>query len=286
MKKTAYFFSSFLPIITAVSIQFLASFFTAGIAAFALLLSGEHQQLMSAMNPLLSNTDFNACLMVIYSIISILLFGTFYYSNLGGCFLPKVSRTFHPLQLLGVVILVPGAQFACSYLTVIVSSIVPRWLEKYEKLLEQAGLENEAIGLLLFLYSVLLGPICEELIFRGVTLRLARKALPFWFANLLQAVLFGIYHMNWIQGIYAFALGILLGYICEKGGSIYYSILLHILFNFWGTIISPLLENVKDTLLLGVMILCGTFLSLAVGMVLFYLGTRRKELKNRSRGLA
>ena len=116
-------------------------------------------------------------------------------------------------------VLVPGSQFFCDFLTTVVSTIVPRWLEQYKELLENAGLDDN-IGPLLLLYSVLLGPICEELIFRGVTLRLARKALPFWFANLFQAVLFGIYHMNWIQGIYAFAFGILLGYICEKGGSI------------------------------------------------------------------
>ena len=78
MKKTAYFFSGFLPILTAVAIQFIASFFTAGIAAFFLLFSGGHQGIMSEMNALLTNTEFNACLMIIYTIICILLFGTFY----------------------------------------------------------------------------------------------------------------------------------------------------------------------------------------------------------------
>ena len=284
MKKTAYFFSGFLPILTAVAIQFIASFFTAGIAAFFLLFSGGHQGIMSEMNALLTNTEFNACLMIIYTIICILLFGTFYYSNLGGCFLPKPSRTFHPLQLLGIMVLVPGSQFFCDFLTTVVSTIVPRWLEQYKELLENAGLDDN-IGPLLLLYSVLLGPICEELIFRGVTLRLARKALPFWFANLFQAVLFGIYHMNWIQGIYAFAFGILLGYICEKGGSIYDSILLHILFNFWGTVIGPMLESLPDNRLTSVLILAGTFLSLGAGIPLFFWGTRRKELKNASPGL-
>ena len=76
-------------------------------------------------------------------------------------------------------------------------------------------------------------------------MRLVRRALPFWAANLMQAVLFGIFHMNWIQGIYAFVLGLVLGWICEKGGSIYFSMFFHILFNFWGTIIGPLLNNLK-----------------------------------------
>lgn len=81
--------------------------------------------------------------------------------------------------------------------------------------METAGLDSD-IGLFMFIYAVILGPVCEELVFRGVTMRLVRRALPFWAANLMQAVLFGIFHMNWIQGIYAFVLGLVLGWICEK----------------------------------------------------------------------
>ena len=46
--------------------------------------------------------------------------------------------------------------------------------------------------------------------------------------------------------VYAFVLGLVLGWICEKGGSIYFSMFFHILFNFWGTIIGPLLNNLKE----------------------------------------
>lgn len=281
MKKTAYFFSGFLPILVAVSVQFLAMFFSLGVAGSFLILWGGQTNLFSDLNTLLQNTEFNACMMLIYSVICIVLFSLYYYSRLGGCFLPKVSKTFHPLQILGIIVLVPGAQFACSYLTTIVSAIVPAWLEQYKKILEQSGLENN-IGVFLFLYSVILGPVCEELIFRGVTLRLFRLALPFWLANLLQAVLFGVYHMNWIQGIYAFAFGVLLGYVCEKGGSIYDSILMHMLFNFWGTVIGPLLDHVPETALTGVLLLLCTLVSLAAGGGLFAYGTTRMALKNHS----
>lgn len=279
MKKTAYFFSGFLPLLVAVAVQFLATFFMTGVAAFFLVMRGGHTGILSELNSLLLNSEFNACVMIIYSVICIILMGMYYYSRLGGCFLPKASQTFHPLQILGIVVLVPGAQFFCSYLTTIVSTLMPGWLEQYTDLLEKSGLDNQ-IGIFLFVYSVLLGPVCEELIFRGATLRLFRKALPFWLANLIQAVLFGAYHMNWIQGIYAFAFGVLLGYICEKGGSIYDSILLHILFNFWGTMIGPLFENVPETTFTGVLILASTVVSLGAGIALFYRGTRRKDLKN------
>ena len=129
------------------------------------------------------------------------------------------------------------------------------------------------------IYAVILGPVCEELVFRGVTMRLVRRALPFWAANLMQAVLFGIFHMNWIQGIYAFVLGLVLGWICEKGGSIYFSMFFHILFNFWGTIIGPLLNNLKETDLLGIIIFLFTIVSLVLGFSLFRLGTKWRDQK-------
>ena len=103
-----------------------------------------------------------------------------------------------------------------------------------------AGLDDQ-ISILMVICSVIFAPFCEELVFRGVTMHQAKKCLPFWAANLLQALLFGIFHMNMIQGIYAFCLGLVLGYVCNRGGSIYYSLLLHMLFNFWGTVLSGLI---------------------------------------------
>ena len=122
-------------------------------------------------------------------------------------------------------------------LTNISATFFPGWMDFYEKLMENAGL-TQSPSLLLTLYAVLLGPIEEELTFRGVILSSAKRALPFWAANLFQAILFGLFHMNLIQGIYAFFIGICLGYVCERGGSIWLSIFLHILFNLWGTVLS------------------------------------------------
>ena len=115
----------------------------------------------------------------------------------------------------------PGTQFAANFIANLTGYIRPDWLQQYNKLFETSGITDTTF--VTVLYSVILAPICEELIFRGITMRCARKALPFALANLMQAALFGLFHLNWIQGIYAFALGIVLGYVCEHGGSIYYS---------------------------------------------------------------
>ena len=131
------------------------------------------------------------------------------------------------------------------------------------------------ISIFMLIYSVCLAPFSEELIFRGVTMRIARRAFPFWFANILQAFLFGVFHMNMLQGCYAFALGLILGYICEKGGSIYYAIFFHLLYNLWGTNSSWLSTLPEE--LLGSLILIGTFVLLPLGFVLFQHGIYKKE---------
>lgn len=278
MRKVGYFFASFLPFIIVMFIQLLASVFLAGMAVLFLSRTGEDGFNFDALMQMSSDINFNYTLMIVYSLISIMIFSLWYYRNCGGVFLPKFSETFSGLQVFGIIAMVPGAQFACSLLMGIIAALIPSWMEQYERLMESSGLGN-TVTVPLFLYAVLLGPICEELIFRGVTMRLARQALPFFFANLLQAVLFGAFHMNWMQGCYAFALGLLLGFVCEKGGSIYYSILLHILFNFWGTIVSQMFGETDDEALIVTVILSGMVLSLGIGLTLFVLGMRRRKAR-------
>ena len=280
MKKIGYFFSAFLPLILAVIIQFAASLFLMGCTVMAFLIRNPKESSpVEKLFDLMQNADFSTIIMIMYAIICIAAFGMWYYHSLGGVYLPNIKRKFSIRQLTGVILLVPGMQFFSSYLIGVVSMAFPQWLDQYEELLKTAGLDS-SITLPMLLYSVLLAPVCEELIFRGTTMHLARKAVPFWLANVMQAFLFGLFHMNWIQGIYAFALGLVLGYVCEKGGSIYYSIFLHFLFNFWGTVISNALAGMESTILLGVIMLVVTIVSLTLGFFLFVSGTRIKKERN------
>ena len=286
MKKIAYFFSAFLPTLITLAVQLLAMALMVGIAMlflFPVIPSLRQNGVgFDTLTTLLTDTNFNTCIMLIYSVSCILLFGMWYYRSCGGNFLPKVTETFHPLQIASVFVLVPGLQFFSSYLTEIVSAMFPELLRQFEELEKMAGLDSH-MSFITILYAVIFAPLCEELIFRGVTMRLFRRALPFWAANLLQAALFGLLHMNWIQGIYAFALGLALGILCEKGGSIYYSMLLHILFNFWGACISQFLGNhIEDTFPTAVMIFLVTIASLSIGSFLFFTGAKRKKQKRSS----
>jgi membrane protease YdiL (CAAX protease family) len=79
------------------------------------------------------------------------------------------------------------------------------------------------------LYVVILGPIFEEIMFRGAILR---SLQPYGenFAIVLSSLLFGIYHLALFQGVFAFFVGLILAY-CTLRFSIKWSMLLHMLNN-------------------------------------------------------
>lgn len=68
--------------------------------------------------------------------------------------------------------------------------------------------------------TVLILPLTEELIFRGLGYWRMRKELPFLWAAVLSAVYFGLYHGNLYQGIYAGFLGFFLALLFERTDSL------------------------------------------------------------------
>ena len=279
MKKAGSFFFAFVPYLLVTAIQYLISFFAMGTSAllevswYTYTDTADIRSILEDVGNLWTTQRFNTYLMVVYAVMTIAVFGVWYYMKYDGNYRPLPRDVFHPVSILGIILLVPGTQFLSSYIISFTATLFPSWLEEYEELLETAGLD-ERVTVGLFIYSVLLAPVCEELVFRGVTMRQAKKVLPFWVANLLQAFLFGVFHGNIMQGIYAFCLGFLLGYICEVSGSIYNSILLHMLFNFWGTVISEFLSYGETVFSFLFWMMFGIVMT-AAGIVVFHLGTRK-----------
>lgn len=73
----------------------------------------------------------------------------------------------------------------------------------------------------------LLIPVTEELVFRGLGYFRMRWKLSFGWASFVSAIYFGLYHMNIVQGVYAFCLGLLMAYVYETYHSLWASICLH-----------------------------------------------------------
>lgn len=170
-------------------------------------------------------------ILIISQIVAILVFGLWYYFAYGKR--PRPEGTDKPkLQhILLLLVLGLAAQFAISGALSIVETLAPSLLEKYEELMEMSGITETT--LLSILSTVIFAPVSEELVCRGLVFKLAGKVSPnFWVANIIQALSFGILHGNWVQGIYAFALGIVLGLVYRRFQNIWLCMLLHAAMNF------------------------------------------------------
>jgi membrane protease YdiL (CAAX protease family) len=85
----------------------------------------------------------------------------------------------------------------------------------------------------------LAGPVAEELCFRGITFgRLS--GMRVWLAVIVQAALFGFVHLNPLQGIYAFVLGAIFGFVYARLRSLWYPIIMHVMFNLCGVLLPEL----------------------------------------------
>lgn len=138
------------------------------------------------------------------------------------------------------VLLALGMQFVTTLLMTLVLLLFPAAMEEYRSMIDASGVSE--YGIAWFLATVVLPPIVEEMGFRGLGLTyLKRAGVPFAVANVLQAVAFGIFHMNLTQGIYTCVLGLFMGYAAHASGSIVPVMLLHAVYNFMGTMGQELL---------------------------------------------
>lgn len=74
-------------------------------------------------------------------------------------------------------------------------------------------------------------PFAEELLFRGIIYNSLKRFVSLRFALILSAFCFGFYHMNSVQGTYAFIMGCLMAYAYEYFGSFTAPLLIHMLSN-------------------------------------------------------
>ena len=85
-------------------------------------------------------------------------------------------------------------------------------------------------------------PICEEILFRKFlidrTIKYGAKV-----SIILSAVLFAFFHGNLNQFFYAFLMGGFFAYVYIRTGKITYTIILHAIVNFMGSVMSLILAN-------------------------------------------
>ena len=170
------------------------------------------------------------------------------------------------------VIILCGATLAVAMNNLIAITPLPVWFPGYEE-------TNEVIfggGMLLQILSAgIFGCIVEEMSHRGVTyLRMKR----YWGkkkAIVLSALLFGIYHMNMVQAVYTFVLGLFFAWVYERYQSLWAPIIAHMSANLCVILLG------SSTLMLHVLEgLVGYCLVTCISALLFYYGWRYLKQTN------
>ena len=80
----------------------------------------------------------------------------------------------------------------------------------------------------MILWMGIVAPLAEETIFRWLMYLRLRDYMRIPAAAILSGVIFGVFHGNFVQIIYAGILGAVMAYILEMSGNLWSSVLLHI----------------------------------------------------------
>lgn len=118
-------------------------------------------------------------------------------------------------------------------------------LEEYDELISSLTGDNLPLfwGILV---TALLVPLSEELLFRGIALAHFRRSLPVALAVLLQALLFGLFHGNFVQTSYALIPGLVFAWAYIRSRNFLVPILMHSCFNLFGGVLSSYLEGAGE----------------------------------------
>lgn len=144
-------------------------------------------------------------------------------------------------EYFNILILGIGITILLLFLSSILTKLIPSYNEVANQLATSRG---SALQLII---TIALIPIYEEIFYRGIIFGYLRKNFNIIVAIVVQALVFGIMHLNLVQGIYTFILGIVLALIYMYSESILGNITVHIIFNLLGILIIPkLLINIPN----------------------------------------
>ena len=188
------------------------------------------------------------------------------------------TRRLSPACFGWIVLLGFAVQHVISLLMAAIYAIMPSAMDQYTEMIDSSGISQYSI--LWAVSTLILPPIVEEIIFRGLILQyLGRAGARFLVANIIQAVLFGVFHMNFVQGIYTALLGFLLGWLAYRYDSILVPMVLHAIFNLFGTVLVDLESRFLPDIVLTLIILGSVpLLVITILMIHFGVGEKKKKI--------
>ena len=166
------------------------------------------------------------CLQIIPSVLAVFMLKYSPKNLCGGFHVPKQSKkafaNFPALYGLGMTV---------NLVTMLVITLISQTADIGDSI-NSIGIDppDFASSWILFFLLTVIAPVFEEFVFRGAVMNLL-KPYGSGLAVFVSAFGFGIYHGNFQQFFYAFALGICLGYVAYATNSLFCSTILHAMFN-------------------------------------------------------
>ncbi|MBO5145219.1 MAG: CPBP family intramembrane metalloprotease [Lachnospiraceae bacterium] len=252
-------------------------------AAAAFMAAGEMQgdtaYLMQYLYDLQTDSGFLTWLTVVATVISA-VFSVFFYWLIWGRKKTQEDKQYLKEKVLKAkpVIMISvsafGLYFVALLIAIIISVISPETMESYNQLMESALGGSQALAMLA---AVILAPINEECIMRGLILKNLQKYFSVPAVIIIQAVMFGIFHMNWVQGIYVLPIGAALGYVAVKSRSVLPSIYMHLFYNLMSFVLGVLPEFCQSA------VFCVAAIAVSAAAMWFlsadYRAARRKDAR-------
>lgn len=141
----------------------------------------------------------------------------------------SAQNIFSPVLIIALAILGYSGQLFTDAILNLVRNAAPKLFTDYDKLVDTMVGAYASPVMLISVF--LLAPIAEEVIFRGIALSYSKETFIAPLSCILNGLLFGLYHGNLIQGIYAFVFGVILSIIALHFNSILPGIIVHLAVN-------------------------------------------------------
>ena len=161
----------------------------------------------------------------------------------------KTFKRYEKVNYLKYLLIIPFGLFSMEWANMFVSILqmfMPDFMLNSYTQTEQAIYGSSIV--IQIMAAGIIAPIVEELVFRGLVYKRLTKITDIKIAAVLSAVLFGVYHNNWVQAPYAFIIGLLAVFLYERYKSVVAPILFHMSANLTSVILSMALTgNTSDT---------------------------------------
>ena len=113
------------------------------------------------------------------------------------------------------------------------------------------------------LYVTLLGPVTEEIFFRGIIFPVAAQRRGNLYAIMISSLLFAVMHFNGIQFISALFMGVVVGYAVVLTDNVYIGVVIHVVNNAFSLFNANFLNRFWGSM---------GFVQIAVGIILLLFG--------------